>query len=212
MKESVIGLLLCSIFAGVSHAQAPVSRNAMNSDERTAAIQRAFSPTARVDEYKSRIDFDRKFATDDGRKIVAFDWDRLATQHLAGFAALKIEHYEQHLNETGPLKGIREYVFNGQYHGARVSITVAQASDRFRAADYFFSETTSPSTTHVPFETNPDPLGSVSVQSVVASPGRGFVWIYRNLCFVVSGAPADAVRDLSRRLQALAETHTVNSM
>ncbi|MDR8726382.1 hypothetical protein [Burkholderia pseudomultivorans] len=212
MKECVIGLLLCSIFAAACHAQAPVSRNAMNPDERAAAIQRAFNPTARVDEYKSRIDFDRKFATDDGRKIVAFDWDRLATQHVAGFTALKVENHEQHLNETGPLKDIREYVFNGQYNGARVSITVAQAKDRFRAADYFFNETTSPSTARVPFETDSDPLGTVSVQSTVAGPGRGFVWIYKNLCFVVSGAPADAVRDLSRRLQALAETHTVNSM
>ncbi|WP_175996729.1 hypothetical protein [Burkholderia stabilis] len=212
MKKRVIGLLLYSIFAGVSHAQMPASRNVANPDARTSAIPRAFSPTARIDEYKSRIDFDRKFATDDGRMIVAFDWSKLAKERIPGFEALKIENDEQHLNEIGPLDGIKEYVFNGRYDGARVSVTVAQARDRFRAADYFFGETTSSSIKRVSFETDPDNLGSVSVRSMAAGPGRGFVWIYRNLCFVVSGVPADAVRDLHRRLQAVAEAHTVNAM
>ncbi len=212
MKVQVIGLLLCSILVGASHAQAPVSGNVMSADERAAAIRSAFSPTARVDAFKSHIDFDRKFATDDGRKIVAFDWGKLATQRIPGLNALKIDHFEQPVDETGPLKDFRMFVFNGRFNGARVSITVAQAKDRFEAADYFLDETTSPTISYVPFETNPDPLGSVSVQSSIAGPGLGLVWIYKNLCLVVSGAPAGAVRDLSRRLQTLAEAHTVDSM
>ncbi|MBZ5791011.1 hypothetical protein K8353_12930 [Burkholderia contaminans] len=212
MKGRVIGLLLGSMLVGASHAQAPVSGHVMTPDERAAAIRSAFSPTARVDAFKSRIDFDRKFATDDGRKIVAFDWDNLATHPVPGLNALKIDTVEQRLDETGPLKDVRVFVFNGRFNGAGVSITVAQARDRFEAADYFLHETTSPSIARVPFETAPDPLGSVSVQSSLPGPGLGLVWIYRNLCVVVSGAPADAVRDLGRRLQTLAEAHTVDSM
>ncbi|NHV24988.1 hypothetical protein [Burkholderia sp. D-99] len=211
MNKRVVGLLLCSIFTGACHAQSPESRNVMTPEERAAAIQRAFSPTARVDAFKSRIDFDRKFATDDGRMVVAFDWSRLATEHLPGLTGLKIESHEPRVNETGPLKDIREDIFNGQFDGARVSITVAQAKDRFKAADYFLNETTSPSIAQVPFETDPASLGSVSVRSTIAGPGRGFVWIYKNLCFVVTGAPADPVSNLARRLQTLAEGHTVNS-
>jgi len=212
MKAVVIGLLLGSMLVGSSHAQAPVSARVMTPDERAAAIRRAFSPTARVDAFKSRIDFDRKFAADDGRKIVAFDWGNLATQPVPGLNALKIETSEQHLDETGPLEDVRVFVFNGRFNGAGVSITVAQAKDRFKAAEYFLHETTSPSIAHVPFETDPDSLGSVSVRSSIPGPGLGLVWIYKNLCLVVSGAPADAVRDLGRRLQALAEAHTVDSM
>ncbi|VWD21489.1 hypothetical protein BLA18109_05976 [Burkholderia lata] len=212
MKAYVIGLLLASMLVGASHAQAPASGHVTMPDERAAAIRRAFSPTARVDAFKSRIDFDRRFATDDGRKIVAFDWGNLATHLVPGLHALKIESFEQRHDETGPLKDFRVFVFNGRFNGAGVSITVAQARDRFEAADYFLHETTSPTIARVPFETDPDPLGSVSVQSSVAGPGLGLVWIYKNLCMVVSGAPADAVRDLGRRLQALAETHTVDSM
>ncbi len=212
MKVHAIGLLLCSILVGSSHAQAPASGTVMSADERAAAIRRAFSPTARVDAFKSQIDFDRKFATDDGRKIVAFDWGKLATQRVPGFNALTIERVEQPVDETGPLKDFRIFVFNGRFNGARVSITVAQAKDRFKAADYFLHETTSPTIERVPFETDPDPLGSVSVQNSIAGPGLGLVWIYKNLCVVVSGAPAGAVRDLGRRLQTLAEAHTVDSM
>ncbi|MGK8204738.1 hypothetical protein ACRS8P_19105 [Burkholderia cenocepacia] len=211
MKERVIGVLLCSVAAGMSHAQTQPDGNPPNSNERAAAIQRAFNPTARIDEYKTRIDFDRKFSADDGRMIVAFDWSTLATAQVSGLQTLKIEHAEQHVYETGPLKTIREYVFNGDFDGARVSITIAQGRDRFAAADYFFHETTSSSTTRVPFETGPAGLGSVSVQSVAGRPGRGFVWIYKNLCFVVSSASADAARDLGQCLQALAEAHTVNA-
>jgi hypothetical protein len=211
MKRSVVGLLLCPMLAGVIHAQSSVSGNVTHPDEREAAIRHAMDPANRVDEYKSRIDFDRKFATDDGRMVVAFEWSRLAGGDIPGFTALKIDSHVQRINETGPLKGIRMDIFNGHYDGAPVSITVAQAGDRFRAADYFINETTATSTAQVLFETNPDPLGTVSVQSVVAGPGRGLVWIYKNLCFVVTGAPEGAVRDLSFRLQAMAEAHTVNS-
>jgi hypothetical protein len=35
--------------------------------------RRPFCATDRVGEFKSRIDFDRKFAIDEGRMIVAFD-------------------------------------------------------------------------------------------------------------------------------------------
>ncbi|VWC58278.1 hypothetical protein BLA18112_00637 [Burkholderia lata] len=212
MKACVIGLLLGSMLVGLSRAQAPVSGNVTSSEERAAAIRRAFSPTARVDAFKSRIDFDRKFTTDDGRKIVMFDWGNLATQPVPGLNALKIDSFEQRLDETGPLKDFRVFVFNGRFNGAGVSITIAQAGDRFKAADYFLHETTSPSIARVPFESDPDPLGSVSVRSSIAGPGLGLVWLYKNLCLIVSGAPADAVRDLGRRLQSLAETHTVDSM
>jgi hypothetical protein len=212
MKACGIGLLLGSMLVASSQAQAPVSGHVMTPDERAEAIRRAFSPTARVDAFKSRIDFERKFATDDGRKVVAFDWGNLATQRVPGLNALKIESFEQRFDETGPLNDIRRFIFNGRFNGARVSITVVQARNRFRAADYFLDETTSPSIERVPFETDPDPLGSVSVQSSIAGPGLGIVWIYKNLCFVVSGAPADAVRNLGRRLQTLAESHTVDSM
>jgi hypothetical protein len=34
---------------------------------------RPFCATDRIGEFKSRIDFDRKFAIDEGRMIVAFD-------------------------------------------------------------------------------------------------------------------------------------------
>ncbi|VWD64657.1 hypothetical protein BLA39750_07918 [Burkholderia lata] len=211
MKAYVVGLLLGSMLVGSSHAQAQLSGHVMTPDERAATIRRAFSPTARVDAFKSSIDFDRKFATDDGRKIVAFDWGNLATQPVPGLNALKIESFEQRVDETGPLEDFRLFVFNGRFNGAGVSITIAQAGDRFKAADYFLHETTSPSIARVPFETDPDSLGSVSVRSSIPGPGLGLVWIYKNLCVVVSGAPAEAVRDLGRRLQTVAEAHTVDS-
>lgn len=211
MKRSFLGLWLCTTLVGLCHAQTAAPGSDMNPDERQAAIRRAMSPDARIDAYKSRIDFDRKFAADDGRRMVVFDWSRLAREHLPGLAALKIDHYEQRLNESGPLKDIRVYIFDGAFNGARASITVAETKNRFQAADYFFGATTMTSTAEVLFESGPAQLGSVSVQSTVAGPGRGFVWIYRNLCFEVVGAPEDAVRDLSLGLQALAEAHTVNA-
>lgn len=158
----------------------------------------------RIAEFKKKINFDHKIATEEKTKLVKTNWQTLLkSPSLIGW---KIVDVSNEVSPAGRTKGFRDFNFQLSQNDQVIFIKITDAINPDSARDAFLRKLNETSMPEIFQKSTAELIGTVSVEdSSPTQKTQNYMWVYKNILFEVSSKNVSSLLTQVKDIQKYAE-------